>query len=96
LKGDLYLSQRMTNRMVHLAIGTRAAAAESPIQRLTDREIEIFEFLGHGLTSRQIAARLNVSPKTVDTHREHLKEKLELKNGTELTKHAVQWVLENQ
>ena len=51
--------------------------------------------IGHGLTSRQIARQLELSPKTVETHREHIKEKLDLKNATELTKHAVQWVLEN-
>jgi DNA-binding CsgD family transcriptional regulator len=50
--------------------------------------------IGHGMTSRQIAQRLNLSPKTVETHREHIKEKLDLKNATELTRHAVQWILE--
>ncbi len=95
LTGKLYLSQTMTERMVHLAFGLRGGAGASPIERLSDREIEIFEMIGHGLTSRQIARRLELSPKTVETHREHIKEKLELRNGTELTKHAVQWVLEN-
>ncbi len=95
LSGKLYLSQTMTERMVHRAFGSRGGAEASPIERLSDREIEIFEMIGHGLTSRQIARRLELSPKTVETHREHIKEKLELRNGTELTKHAVQWVLEN-
>ena len=95
LTGKLYLSQTMTERMVHRAFGSRGGAGASPIERLSDREIEIFEMIGHGLTSRQIARRLELSPKTVETHREHIKEKLELRNGTELTKHAVQWVLEN-
>jgi DNA-binding CsgD family transcriptional regulator len=85
----------MTDRMVHMAVGAKADAAVSPLERLTDREIEIFEMIGKGLTSRQIARHLELSPKTVETHREHIKEKLELKNAVELTKHAVQWVLEN-
>jgi DNA-binding NarL/FixJ family response regulator len=95
LSGKLYLSQVMTERMVQMAVGSKANAARSPLERLTDREIEIFEMIGQGLTSRQIARQLELSPKTVETHREHIKEKLELKNATELTKHAVQWVLES-
>ncbi|HVX15199.1 MAG TPA: response regulator transcription factor [Pirellulales bacterium] len=94
LAGNLYLSQRMTERMVQRAVGTSAPAG-SPLEQLTDREIEVFEMIGQGLTSREIAERLDLSPKTVETHREHLKEKLGLKNASELTKHAVQWVLES-
>ncbi len=94
LKGKLYLSQRTTERMVHLAVGAKGHAEQSPIERLTDREIEIFQMIGQGLTSRQIATKLGLSPKTVDAHRERIKQRLELKNVTELTKHAVQWVLE--
>jgi DNA-binding NarL/FixJ family response regulator len=94
--GDkVYLSQRMTQRMMHRAVGSRANSARSGFERLTDREVEIFEMIGQGLTTRGIATRLELSPKTVETHREHIKEKLELKNTAELTQHAVQWVLEN-
>lgn len=95
LAGRLYLSPTMTERMVHLAVGVRGEGLSSPLERLTDREIEIFEMIGRGLTSRQIAQQLNLSPKTVETHRERVKEKLELKNTVELTTHAVQWVLES-
>lgn len=95
LGGRLYLSPNMTERMVHLAVGARADGTGSPLERLTDREIEIFEMIGRGLASREIAQQLNLSPKTVETHREHVKEKLDLKNAAELTKHAVQWVLES-
>lgn len=94
LSGKLYLSQRTTERMVRLAVGARSRVEESPISRLTDREVEVFEMIGRGLTSRQIAAKLDLSPKTIDAHRERIKQKLELKNVTELTKHAVQWILE--
>lgn len=94
LGGKLYLSQTMTERMVQAAVNARALRCESPMERLSDRELEIFEMIGHGRTSKEIARQLELSPKTVETHREHIKEKLELKNATELTKHAVQWVLE--
>jgi DNA-binding NarL/FixJ family response regulator len=95
LADRIYLSQRMTQRMMHRAVGARADAGQSPFDRLTDREIEVFEMIGQGLTTRGIATRLELSPKTVETHREHIKDKLEIKNTAELTQHAVQWVLEN-
>ena len=94
LSGKIYLSLSMTDRMLQMAVGSKVAGFASPLERLSDREIEIFEMIGQGLTSRQIASQLDLSPKTVETHREHIKEKLELKNAMELTKHAVQWVLE--
>lgn len=95
LTGKLYLSQAMTELVVQRAFYSGAEPGRSPIQSLTDREMEVFQLIGNGLSSRQIAARLSVSPKTVETHREHIKEKLELTTGTELTRHAVQWVLEH-
>jgi DNA-binding NarL/FixJ family response regulator len=95
LRGKMYLSQRATERMVQLAVGSKANLGKSPVERLTDREIEVFQMIGEGLTTRQIAGKLGLSPKTVDAHRERIKQRLELKNVTELTKHAVQWVLEN-
>jgi len=95
LRGKMYLSQRATERMVQLAVGSKSHLGKSPVERLTDREIEVFQMIGEGLTTRQIAGKLGLSPKTVDAHRERIKQRLELKNVTELTKHAVQWVLEN-
>lgn len=96
LEGKLYLSRRATERMVQLAVGSKGGQqGQSPVERLTDRELEIFQMIGQGQTTRQIAGRLGLSPKTVDAHRERIKQRLELKNVTELTKHAVQWVLEN-
>ncbi len=60
---------------------------------LSDRELEVFELLGDGLTSREIAARLHLSVKTVETYREKIKAKLSLKNGSELTRHAIHWAM---
>lgn len=96
LRGQVYLSPRMTERMVQRAVGSQAGFERSPVERLSDREMEVFQMLGRGMTSRQIARCLQLSPKTVDTHREHIKSKLELKNAAELTQHAVQWLLENR
>ena len=62
------------------------------IEKLTDREFEIFQLIGRGESSREIAKQLHVSPKTVDVHRGHIKEKLELKNATSLLRQAVRWV----
>lgn len=96
LAGKLYLSPNMTERVVHRAFVSGVDVSRSPVDRLTDREMEVFELIGQGLSSRQIAVKLGVSPKTVETHREHIKEKLELTTGAELAKYAVEWALENK
>lgn len=62
---------------------------------LSDRESEVFKRIGKGMTSRQIAQEFNVSPKTIETHRENIKAKLNLRNAAELYRVAVEWVLEN-
>ncbi len=95
IAGKHYLSSKMTEQMVSRAF-TGGDLSRSPIERLSDREIEVFELIGQGMTVRAIASKLQLSPKTIETHREHIKEKLELKNATELTKHAVQWMLEHR
>ena len=68
--------------------------SRSPIETLSNRELEVFEMIGKGLATKQIAARLGLSPKTIETYREHIKQKMKLSNATELTRNAVQWVLE--
>ena len=91
MDGEIYLSDRMVSRILHrLAEGKDEA--ESPLNRLSDRELEVFQLLGEGTPTRQIAERLNVSVKTVESYRAHIKEKLELASSTELIKQAVQWV----
>jgi DNA-binding NarL/FixJ family response regulator len=95
LTGKLYLSPNMTELVVQRAFVAGADLSRPAVDRLTEREREVFELIGQGLSSRQIAVKLDVSPKTIETHREHIKEKLELTTSTELTRYAVQWVLEN-
>jgi DNA-binding NarL/FixJ family response regulator len=93
LRGEVYLSPRMTSRLLH-RVAAGAPPQENPIQTLSNREIEVFEMIGQGLTTLQIARRLELSPKTIETHREKLKQKLNLKNSAELNRRAVQWVLD--
>lgn len=93
-EGHVYLSDRMTERMLVRQVGASDEPEKSPIETLSDRELEVFELIGHGITTREIADKLLLSPKTVETYRENIKHKLNLSNATELTRHAVQWVLE--
>lgn len=95
LSGKVWLSQPMTERLL-ARVGQGDSPASSPVESLSDRELEVFEMIGNGLTTHQAAARLHLSPKTVESYRESLKRKLDLRNSTELTRHAVRWVLENK
>jgi len=92
--GEIYLSARMTNRMLDHVLTDKIEVHRSPIESLSNRELEVFEMIGKGMATKQIAARLGLSPKTIETYREHIKQKLSLTNATELTRSAVEWVLE--
>lgn len=94
LAGQHYFSPEITQRLIKQALGTPLEKKTS-IESLTDRELEIFRMIGQGLTSGAIANSLFLSTHTIDTHRENIKRKLNLKNAGELTRAAVQWVLEN-
>lgn len=90
--GRIYLSAEMTDRLLEAATGRRhSAEGLSPVERLTDRERDIFGLIAEGYTTRQIADGLRVSTKTVETHRAHIKEKLGLKTATELIRVATTW-----
>jgi len=95
LRGEIYLSTRMATRLLH-----RAALGEpldqDPIGSLSDRELEVFEMIGEGLNTQQIARKLRLSPRTVETHRKKIKTKLSLQNSTQLSRCAFQWVQENR
>ena len=94
LGGRIALSSNMTERMLARAIGGVEEQVGTPMDALSDRELEVFELIGSGLTTRQIASKLFLSPKTVETYRENIKAKLGLDNSTQLVRHAVRWVLE--
>jgi len=94
LEGRTYLSAEMSEKLLGRVIGqTPEGVVTSWIEKLTDRELEAFELLGQGLTTQQIATRMHVSHKTVETYRARIKEKLGLGNAVELVQHAVQWVM---
>ena len=93
LRGERYLSSAMAQRLIAQAIGSRAA--QGGTEALTDRELQIFQLVGRGKSTREIADELNVSVHTIDSHREHIRAKLDLRSGTELIQRAVQWHIEN-
>lgn len=92
LEGGIYLSQEL--RADILLQHTRDASAkhESPIEQLTDRELEVFEYLGRGFTAHEIAEKLRLSPKTIDSYRINIKEKLAVETNAQLRRRAVVWV----
>ena len=92
LAGEIYVSPRMSARILDAISTGRPRGSRSPIEQLTDREFEVFQLIGQGKSTRDIAAELHLSPKTVDVHRGHIKEKLGLRDVTALIRHAVRWV----
>jgi DNA-binding NarL/FixJ family response regulator len=96
LAGEIYVSDRMANRMLHRFAGGSRAAENSPIADLTDRELEVFRLIGEGHGTRQIAEELHISVKTVESYQAHIKVKLALKNARELVQRAIQWTIANK
>jgi len=95
LGGDIHLSEKMSTTMLaKFMLGSRTSQPVSPIETLSDRELEVFRMLGEGKATRQIAEELNLTITTINSFRNRIKEKLNLKNSTELILHAVQWVRE--
>jgi len=94
LDGRTYLSPELSEKLLGRVVGGgQKEISTSGVETLTDRELETFEHLGHGLTTQQVASKMHVSRKTVETYRARIKEKLGLTNATELIQHSVQWVL---
>ncbi|HVN70941.1 MAG TPA: response regulator transcription factor [Desulfomonilia bacterium] len=92
LSGGIYASRRVTENILTRFIEGTGEPSESPLKELTDREIEVFQLIGEGLSISEIGQRLHLSVKTIGTYRERLKEKLNLKNATELLRYALNWV----
>lgn len=93
LAGRVYLSDKMSDRILHRIVDRDTMPEESPLDTLSDRELEVLELIGRGLTTRQIARQLHLSRKTVDTYRDHLKTKLQIKTANALVRYAVAWTL---
>jgi DNA-binding NarL/FixJ family response regulator len=94
LAGKVYVSEELASHLLHRVVGGKKLE-RSPIDQLSNRELQAFEAIGQGQTTEKIAALMNVSPKTVETYRARIKEKLGLSNVTELVQQATQWVLES-
>jgi len=92
LSGAIYVSPRMTAKIVESVSRTPPHGSNSPLQELSDREFEVFQFIGEGRSTKEIAAQLNLSPKTVDVHRSNIRSKLNLPDATALFRYAVCWV----
>lgn len=90
LNGELYVSHRMAEGLLHKFIEGQPISA-SPLEGLTDRELEVFQLVGQGKTTKQIAEELHLSVKTIESHYAKIKEKLNLRNSTELTQTAIKW-----
>ena len=95
LRGEVYLSEKMASRMVNRLVAGPQNVGGSPIERLSDREFEVFQMIGHGVGPSEIAEKLGLSVKTVETHRERIKEKLNLASGSELIRYAMQYVMDD-
>lgn len=93
--GRRYVSEQILQKLVNLAIGGEETETGDPVERLSDRELEIFRLIGQGVTPATIAKQLHISPHTVDSHREKIRHKLNLENGRELMQRAMRWVLDN-
>lgn len=96
LEGRVYLSDAMAERVLQRAFGGgRNDVARTPLDLLADRELEVFRLIGQGVKTAEIAERLHLSVKTVETYRDRIRQKLDLSSGSELAHFATQWTLEN-
>jgi DNA-binding NarL/FixJ family response regulator len=94
LAGEMYLSKKMATSLVAKLMLGRNESSETPVSQLSNRELEVFRLLGQGKGTRQIATELDLTIPTINSFRTRIKEKLQLKNSSELLLHAIQWVQE--
>ncbi len=91
LNGQVYISDEMAIKMVRKLVNGRPDAGASPLDSLSDRELEVFLLIGKGHGTRQISEKLHLSVKTIETYRSHIKEKLNLVDASELLQYSIQW-----
>ena len=91
LAGEVYVSEKIAAQLLKTVTGSRPEAGQTPLDRLSNRELQVFRLIGGGMSMREIAEKLFLSTKTIETHREHIKEKLSLKSSSELLRYAVQY-----
>ena len=96
LGGQIYVSERTSARIVEIFSGQSACGTQSPVAQLSDREFEIFQLIGEGLSASEIGDRLNISAKTVEAHRVNIKTKLKVATAAELISYAARWSASKQ
>ena len=92
LSGQVFMSEKLAARVMDSFAGARPRGSHSPLEKLSDREFEVFRLFGEGKTAKEIADQINISPKTVSVHRDHIKEKLEFQTSAEMIRQAVRYV----
>lgn len=92
LAGELYVSDGMAAKMVSKIVGGGTRRTGSPVDCLSDRELEVFRLIGEGFSTREMAEKLHLSVKTIETYRAHIKDKLGFEDANELLRSAIQWV----
>ena len=92
LAGQVFVSEKMSARILENFSGGPGQPSGSPVRRLSDREFEVFQMIGQGVATGEIATRLHLSVKTVEVHRANIKQKLKLATATELVRYAVRWL----
>jgi DNA-binding NarL/FixJ family response regulator len=96
LAGEIYVSESMSARMVQKLINLRVPKAPTMLDTLSDREFQIFRMIAEGAGPTEIAQKLNLSVKTIETHREHIKDKIGAKSGADLRRFAAEWLNEGR
>ncbi len=91
LNGEIYVSNAISKKFLHKIAGDKAGTAKTPIDTLSDRELEIFRLIGEGYKASQIAKQLHLSIKTIETYRARMKEKLSLADAPELLQYSIRW-----
>jgi DNA-binding NarL/FixJ family response regulator len=96
LQGKIYVSPEFGEKLIFKAVQSAEAGTGSPVDALSDRELEVLQLLGNGRSTRSIAETLHLSVKTIETHRAHVKEKLGFQDSEEMVKFAIDWVAQQQ
>lgn len=92
-KGEMFVSRKLANKMLEHKVYGAAADSLEPADCLSDRELQIFGLIGSALSTKEIAVKLHLSPKTIDTHRDHIKRKIGVADNVRLVHRAIEWVL---
>jgi DNA-binding NarL/FixJ family response regulator len=90
--GQIFVSDKMSARILEIFSGRQPAEGRAAVENLTDREFEVFQLIGQGMGTKELAGQLHLSPKTIQVHRANIKVKLRVRSMAELIRHAVRWV----